>query len=200
MKECKKCNETKPLTEYYTKTDKKYNKTYYHSYCKPCWLKRNSDNRRKKIATDPEYAKKHSQQYKDWYKRNKRAKLDYNNAYSAKRRKEDPIYKMRVRVANGVKAGIKDGAGKQRASTWDHLPYTPEELRLHLESQWEDWMNWDNYGNDAGCWVIDHIYPQAKLPFDSLDHPNFLKCWGLDNLRPLCRDENLLKSDKILDF
>ena len=56
-------------------------------------------------------------------------------------------------------------------------------------------MNWENYGE----WHIDHIYPQSKLPYDSMEHPNFLKCWALDNLQPLWAEENRKKSNKVLD-
>ena len=76
------------------------------------------------------------------------------------------------------------------------LPYTPQELREHLESQFEDWMSWENYGNGEGKWNIDHITPQSKLLYDSLEHPNFLKCWALDNLQPICYFENIKKGNR----
>jgi 5-methylcytosine-specific restriction endonuclease McrA len=57
-------------------------------------------------------------------------------------------------------------------------------------------MTWDNYGS---YWHVDHIYPHSKLPYDSMDHPNFLKAWALNNLQPLEAIENMKKSNKILD-
>jgi len=48
----------------------------------------------------------------------------------------------------------------------------------------------------AGELDIDHIIPQSKLRYDSLDHPNFQKCWALENLRPICSIENIRKSNK----
>lgn len=47
-------------------------------------------------------------------------------------------------------------------------------------------------------WQIDHIIPQSHLLFETLDDENFLKCWALENLRPLDAKENLEKQDKIL--
>ena len=41
----------------------------------------------------------------------------------------------------------------------------------------------------------DHVYPQSKLPFDSLEHLNFQKCWALENLRPLSAAENFKKGN-----
>lgn len=45
---------------------------------------------------------------------------------------------------------------------------------------------------------IDHIIPQSALLYNSLEHPNFLKCWALENLRPLDARENILKRNKII--
>ena len=58
-------------------------------------------------------------------------------------------------------------------------------------------MSWENYGI---YWQIDHIYPQSLLPYDSMDHPNFLKCWSLDNLRPLEATENIRKGNKLISL
>ena len=76
-----------------------------------------------------------------------------------------------------------------------HLPYTPQELREHLETQFDDKMSWDNYGT---YWHVDHIFPQSKMPYDSFEHPNFQKAWALSNLQPLEAIENIKKGAKIL--
>jgi len=75
-----------------------------------------------------------------------------------------------------------------------HLPYTQEQLKEHLENQFDSKMTWDNYGT---YWHIDHIYPQSLLPYDSLEHPNFQKCWALENLRPLEAKANIKKGNKV---
>ena len=115
-----------------------------------------------------------------------------------KRYTKDPVFRLRENVTNAVRRGLQ---GLKNNSTFVHLPYTPEQLKEHIESQFEDWMTWDNWGvasHDRKTWNIDHIYPQSRLPYDSFDHPNFLKCWGLENLRPLEAFANISKSDKLL--
>ena len=112
------------------------------------------------------------------------------------RRDADPSYKMAMNVSRCVRMGIKKGNGVKEYSTWKALPYTPQQLREHIENQFEEWMSWDNYGTGEGKWNIDHIIPQSKLRYDSLDHPNFQKCWALENLRPICSIENIRKSNK----
>jgi hypothetical protein len=80
------------------------------------------------------------------------------------------------------------------------LPIKKVKTMPHLESLFEPWMTWDNYGpyKKAGgrTWQLDHIIPQSALPYDSMNHCNFGKCWALENLRPLDSLENIRKSNK----
>ena len=69
------------------------------------------------------------------------------------------------------------------------LGYSIEELKEHLEHQFEDWMNWDNLGLTANkekeTWQIDHIIPVNTFNIKEIGDEEFRKCWALDNLRPL---------------
>lgn len=119
----------------------------------------------------------------------------YITLWMRTKRKEDIEFRLRCRISTSVWQAIKKSGGRGKGgSTFKHLPYTPKQLKEHLESQFEDWMSWDNYGE----WHIDHIYPQSKTPYDSLEHPNFQKCWALSNLQPLSAKENFSKGDSIL--
>lgn len=51
---------------------------------------------------------------------------------------------------------------------------------------------------DIRTWQIDHIIPQSKLPYFTLEDENFKKCWALENLRPLESFENLRKSNNVV--
>ena len=88
-------------------------------------------------------------------------------------------------------------------SVLKYLPFTLEELKFHLEKQFEPWMNWNNRGaylinnwddNDQSTWKwqIDHIEPHSDFPYDTMEHENFKKVWRLDNLRPLSAKQNVL--------
>jgi len=68
-------------------------------------------------------------------------------------------------------------------------------------------MTWDNQGkydpkiwddNDQTTWMwnIDHIIPQSKLTYTSLDEDNFQKAWALNNLRPLSAKQNILDGNR----
>lgn len=106
----------------------------------------------------------------------------------------NPVRKMRQIVGIQVRQGMKSrGFKKNGKSVWNYLPYTPENLCKHLESQFEPWMTWENYGDK---WHIDHIIAQIKFPYVSMFDPNFIECWSLSNLRPLEKKENLKKGSK----
>jgi len=177
-KTCTKCNETKELTEFNLS---KKSKDGRHSYCKPCRRDYRKRNKKKRTEYMRSFREKN---YDSW--------IVKRREYQRKRYQEDPAF----RLANIVSATVRHAlAGRQKTKkTFEALPYTLEQLMQHLESQFEDWMTWDNHGK----WHIDHIYPQSKLPYDSLDHPNFQKCWALENLRPLEARENIIKSNKII--
>lgn len=105
-------------------------------------------------------------------------------------------YKLRKNVSKIIRFYLFKQLVPKTSSTWKKLPYTPEELRKYLENQFDENMSWQNYGT---YWVIDHIYPQSKLLFKTFDDENFLRCWSLENLRPLEKIENIKKSNRIIN-
>jgi len=204
MKQCTKCKETKELTEFNKDRDKK------DGYCTQCRACKTEYKRRNKKRIDEKNAQYRIENREKMRAANRKWKEERAAAHYAKpevkehyrkyrrdwmrnRRKEDPAFKLQGVVSRAVWGALN---GREKSSrTFDALPYTPEQLKEHLESQFEDWMSWDNYGE----WEVDHIYPQSLLPYDSLDHPNFQRCWALENLQPLGKIENIKKSNKILD-
>lgn len=70
---------------------------------------------------------------------------------------------------------------------WEDLvPYNLEQLKQHLEEQFDENMNWNNYGE----WHIDHIIPQDTFEIKSEQDEQFKICWSLYNLRPLWKKDN----------
>lgn len=127
------------------------------------------------------------------------------NNYHLNRKKTDPSFKLRYNVSGCIRNMIiRNGGSKGGKSTTKYLDFTFEQLKNHLDSLLESWMNWDNYGmynpktwddNDSSTWTwnIDHIIPQSDLPYNSMDHPNFKKAWSLSNLRPLSAKQNCIE-------
>ena len=108
---------------------------------------------------------------------------------------EQVSYKLRKSVSKLIRFYLLKQLIPKTSSAWKKLNYTPKQLKEHLEKQFDDKMNWENYGS---YWTIDHIIPQSKLLFETFDDENFIKCWSLENLRPLEKIENIKKGNKII--
>lgn len=91
---------------------------------------------------------------------------------------------LRSRVSRAVKNNLKGG------SAVDDLGCSIEELKKHLECQFEEGMSWDNYGE----WHIDHIKPLAK--YDLTNKQQFKKAANYKNLQPLWAKDNISKGAK----
>jgi len=113
----------------------------------------------------------------------------YMNQYQSQRRETDPKFNLNARISAGVRYSLRN---KNGLKTFDLLDYTFDELYEHLESKFTDGMSWDNMSE----WHIDHIRPVASFNFDSAEHPDFKKCWALNNLQPLWAVDNKMKGDK----
>ena len=103
----------------------------------------------------------------------------------------NPKNRIGKSVRNAIYRSIATGSKCHR--TEELLDWTFAELVQHLESQFEPWMSWDNYGE----WHIDHIIPIAAFNFKSPYDIDFKRCWALSNLRPLEARANLSKGAKL---
>lgn len=149
---------------------------------------------------------------KQYYKDNRESILKkkkenrhVSNKRESYRKKIDPAYKLRRNLSTTIFLALKkSSSSKNNNSIIQYLPFTIKDLKCHLESRFESWMSWYNWGkyniktwddNDQSTWTwqIDHIIPQSKLPYTSMEDENFKKCWALDNLRPLSAKTNIIE-------
>jgi hypothetical protein len=88
------------------------------------------------------------------------------------------------RIWSAMKRQNVNGSG-----TFAVVGCTPEQLRQHIEKQFQPGMSFDNYGE----WHVDHMRPCAS--FDLNDPAQFTECFNWRNLQPLWAADNLRKSD-----
>lgn len=186
--------------------------------CKKCGLEKSIDLFAKyrykgvlcRKATCRDCYKPSRQRY---YNKNSERIIKHNSKYKKqhrtqvnereKARKENNIeYRLYSSVRSVVKMSIKRNNGTKNGATLKYLTYTFDQLKQNLESRFELWMTWENWGvynpktwddNNQATWTwqVDHIIPRSDLPYDSMEHPNFQKCWALENLRPLSAKQNV---------
>lgn len=144
-----------------------------------------------------------------YYQDNKNEIINKNHARHKIRRKEDPAYRLRKDLSTRIYTELKKAGGsKNEESILKYFPYTIQELKIHLEKQFESWMTWDNQckydpqtwkddDQSTWTWQLDHIIPQANLTYTDMNDDNFKKCWALENLRPLSAKQNIIKGNRL---
>jgi len=100
-------------------------------------------------------------------------------------------YKLDTNISSAIRKCL---AGRKEDRQWEKLVgYTLEDLKKHLEKQFDDKMSWNNYGT---YWHLDHKIPKSWFNYKTPEDPDFKKCWALENLQPLEAKENLKKHNK----
>jgi len=163
----------------------------------------------KKYESKPETKERKKKNYYEWYEQNKDHRKKYMDEYREKnidkirevkrnyertRKASDPLYKLISNFRTAIYQVLKESNVEKNRHYFDILQYTPEELIIHLESQFKDTMSWDNYGE----WHVDHKLPITSFNIEEMGDKEFMKCWALENLQPMWGEENIRKSNKIL--
>lgn len=117
------------------------------------------------------------------YRKWRNAKKPEVNIRNKDRYYSDPAYRLtsifRVRLHDVCKNR------EWGTSIYNVLNTDRDSLIAHLENQFEDWMNWDNYGSE---WHVHHIIPLAKA---NGDVDLIKRLFHHKNLMPLSAEENL---------
>lgn len=200
MKQCKKCLDTKDLSDF---TKNKNSKDGLCCYCRICksqvdrdYYKNNSKeiNKRRlsyhKTSPIPKECRKR-------YAKSEKGKIAQRK-YVKKRYQSNLEFKIRTTLRSRLKHAI-DGNIK-KLSAIKLLGCTVEYFISYIESKLLPDMTWENYGNPNGnhsdCWHIDHIIPCARFNLVDLEQQKL--CFHYTNLQPLWAKDNLSKADKII--
>ena len=116
------------------------------------------------------------------------------NKYMKLRRDSNPTIRLSGSMSASIRNYLKNNKNNKR---WESiLGYTIEDLKIHLESKFQEGMTWKNYGMHG--WTLDHICPVSSFNFTSLkDIEEIRECWGIANLQPLWAIDNIKKGAKL---
>lgn len=205
MKRCTKCGESKELSDdnYDMNCDNGNGKKFVKAMCRECIR-----------CKAREYASLHREErcaYRKIYdttinpgyrKRWKEENRERNNEIYNERRKTDVDFRLKENCSSSIYSALKAvGISKNGISVSKYLPYPIIMLKAHIESKFEPWMTWENWGKydpkswddddqSTWKWQLDHIKPQSDFDFAK---PGELElCWALSNLRPYSAKQNFL--------
>lgn len=212
-KTCTGCRQSKLLSEF---PKNKRQKDGHHYRCKKCNAVSASANykanRTERLKMRRLYRITNRDNIKEklgeWYQLNRinvktRVKL-YREKNRDKVTQTNLKYRRRSRqrmlehsFSNMIRVALK---GNKNGRSWETLVgYTLADLREHLEAQFVEDMNWENYGYSSGAekwWTVDHKKPRSSYVYESPADPEFLECWALSNLQPMWFSDNFSKCNR----
>jgi hypothetical protein len=169
---------------------KAYNQAYYEQNkddLNAANRRRYAENAEKRREYRARYYRENPEVIQRW----RDANPDKVRQYDAKRRSTP-----KGRVDDAMSANIRECLkGAKAGWRWEALVgYTVADLMAHLEKHFLDGMSWENYGPE---WHIDHVIPKSVFNYQTPEHIDFRRCWGLENLRPLWATANMVKHAKL---
>lgn len=214
MKICSTCKIEKDISEF-TKNSKSKDglktncidccKIYYENYRKRNIEKerqRISDYNNNKRVVDKDKLREYKKSYyiinKEEIERKKKEYTRKNKKELHKKRMSNTLRRLNENLGGIIRYSLKNKGFKKMSRTSQILGCSPMYLKSYLESKFEPWMSWENWGKYDGkintSWDIDHIIPisSAKTEEDILNLNHYT------NLQPLCSYINrFVKCDKI---
>jgi len=222
-KKCTKCLEEKELTEFhkrkYSSTGinpqckkciylyknspsvKSKSKKYYLKIKKRKSLLnkldyiKNKNKRLERQKNNRESIRKWELEYRRNYRLKNKEKLNKRiREQKTKRRKIDPLFKLKERLRGRIRSYISDSGYIKTSKTEEILGCNFETVKKHIERQFKKGMTWQNHGHLGEVWHIDHKIPLASAKTEE----ELIKLCHYTNLQPLWERDNRYKGAKIL--
>ncbi len=204
-KTCNKCKIEMDITHFRKKgIRKKSNKIFYCSRCRKCLSEYEKVQRDKNKEKYKKWYNENRKERNIWrnlyYKKNKERLLKRNEKYKEKskkyrldRFKKDYLYKIKHILRCRLRSVLKFKSLSKNKKYNDIIGCSPEFLKEYLEQKFTEGMSWDNHGLYG--WHIDHIIPLSSAKTEE----EVYELCHYTNLQPLWADDNLKKSNKIIN-
>ena len=162
-------------------------------------------NKEKILARGKEYKKKNAEaiairrkeylaETKDYVKQRYRRYCKNNKEKIAEISKNYRTNNISVKLRNTFRSRILESINKSKL-TVEYLDTTIARVMVWLKYNFNDFMDWDNYGT---VWNIDHIIPINK--FDLKNEEDIFMCFNWRNLMPMYVKDNISKHNKIIPY
>lgn len=178
MKQCKKCKEEKPLTDFGVNNSLKDKR---QSKCKVCF------NPEKRIAGkkwQDNNKDKSREATLDWQGRNKDKIRDYNKQYWSDKRARDPLFQLKDQLRKNISASIKHNGWEKESKTTKLLGAEYDEVFTYFNKLWQEKYN-EPFKTDA-LYEIHHIvHCQTANTEEEL-----IKLQHYTNLQPLTPEDH----------
>jgi hypothetical protein len=134
----------------------------------------------------------------DWRIKNIDKARETSRKYYKDKYHNDELFRIKQKIRKNIKFSFKRTKQQKKNKTTEIIGCSLIEFKLYLESKFETWMNWDNYGLYNGSqnhgWDIDHIIPLITTKTEE----DIIRLNHYTNLQPLCSYVNrVIKRDKI---
>jgi hypothetical protein len=126
---------------------------------------------------------------KKYFKINK----DYNKNYFKNRSEKEPIFKFKRCVRTLIIMSFKRSKNQFRKNTKTEniLGCKIEDFKTYIQSKFTKGMTLENHGE----WHLDHIIPLATAKTEE----DIIRLNHYTNFQPLWAEDNIIKSDKIIE-
>lgn len=202
---CKECTKAKGKVYYNKNKDsiKKRAENYYYSHYDERKEYR-EENKEERSEYNKLYKQEHREEISEYnrvYKEEHKGKIKIQrkgyrkenrvsiNDYTRLKLKTDPMFKMCKTVRNRLYDFLQTKNLKKKYKFEEYIGCTPSEFKIHIESQFQPGMTWDNHGT---LWHIDHIIALANAQ----NEEQIYKLCHYKNLRPLVAHPNFIKGDR----
>lgn len=105
---------------------------------------------------------------------------------------KNPQMRLRTRLNTRISHALKVEGIRKKSTTAEMLGCSIAEFKKHISENWDEDMNWENYGQ--GGWHVDHLRP--CISFDLSDEAQQKVCFNWRNLFPMWGEDNIEKSDR----
>lgn len=192
---CNKCNIKKSKEEFYFRKELQI----YKKQCKTCQRSRAKVRRAETIENIKKRRSNHYQKNKErlqkqgreYYHNNKEKIINNARVYFSNRYNSDSYFKLKQTLRNRLRKVLKSKKLHKDNKFAEYIGCSLEELKQHLESQFQPGMSWENHTTDG--WHVDHI-----VPLDSAStSEEMMKLSHYTNLQPMWAIPNIKKGNKI---